>query len=141
MPDLVCDKCGKYYKEDKSVKKQRCDCGGKLSTLNPEKESKLGNEPKRLKYITSKNYIPILMIFLVIFVGVIVFIAASSVFDPANFYDVKCPYCGSENVKLVDSDVTNEYLSSSGPLDVYICLNCKKQFYYDKEGSQSIKKG
>jgi len=143
MPNLVCDKCGKHYSEDKSTSKQKCVCGGNLHIINPEnikKESQLGNEPKRLKSITSRNYIPLIMIFMIVLAGVLIFMAASSVFDPASLYDVKCPYCGSQNVKLIDSDVMDESLSFSRSFDVYACLNCKKQFYYDKEGSESIKK-
>ncbi|MDI6723184.1 MAG: hypothetical protein QMD61_00905 [Methanobacterium sp.] len=143
MPDLVCDKCGRYYRKDKSVNKyNKCSCGGKLRMLDAEnlkKSSELGKEPKRLENLTSKNYIPIIMIFMMVLVGIVVFSAASSVFDPAGFYDVKCPYCSSENVKMIDSDISNQSLSISNSFDVYLCEKCKKEFYYDKESEETIK--
>ncbi len=104
-----------------------------------KKESELDDDPKILANVASKDYIPVVMIFMIVLTGIIVFIAASSVFDSAGFYDVKCPYCSSKKVKLIDLDISNQSLSISGSFDVYSCEECGKNFYFDKESAEPIK--
>lgn len=40
---------------------------------------------------------------------------------------------------MIDSDISNQSLSISNSFDVYLCEKCKKEFYYDKEGEETIK--
>ncbi len=141
MPDLACDKCGKYKDDENIDKDRKCECGGNIGLIdhvNPKKASMSGKEPEKLAKLTSKQYITLTMIFMLVLVGILVFVATSSVFGPAEFYDVKCPYCHFDEVKLIDLDITNQSISISKSFDVYLCEKCGKQFYYDKEMGEAI---
>jgi len=124
MPNFACNKCGKIYNDDKSINThKKCEYRDNISiidNISHKKAPLIRMGHKKLAKVTYNIYIALIMVFMPVLAGILIFVAASSIFDPAELYDVKCPNCNSQNVKFINEHITNQSISPSGLFYVYL---------------------